>query len=323
MSYEKNRRYLQWIEVKEKIKRIFKSRSRGQLSPDHSNLQITSGLRELLGRNGKTFWKKIRHLGLKVVAPVLGLTLVIFCHVLSLMGIGEFSTPIKIFNQQPNVFCPADYTWTLWALVFLSVGRSLYYRYRYREDYYFVHLYDKLYFALNLLWMLCHIVWLVFLCKDHLLLSFVFLCGYLVCVSLMAFRQADSVMMQQFQYEIGYAIGLHAAWVLVVLLIQLSTLMGRFGVSGIGLIGILWAVIFSAIGLAISYYFYRNYHNVAMVIPMSWTLLGIALKERQGSSFNQSEPFMAFIALAFLLAFLTYVLQIELTNYRRKRSKSY
>lgn len=273
----------------------------------------------------QTFINKgnLKELGPHLLGLLGGWLLVMICHLLAVLGLFGSLTPMALFSQQPNVFYPAGFTWSLWLLVFAGIGETIYYRFIYREDPYFTEIYDKLLVGPTLAWMALHVVWLILLCQQLLLWATLPLVAYLVCVILLAFRQADSVMLRQFEVEIGYPLGLHAGWVLVILLIHLSTLMGRFGVSGIGLIGVLWGVIFSLIGLAASYYLYRTYHNKASLIAISWTLLGIALKERRGSSFDHSEPMMSFLAWVFLLLFLAYIGYLELIRYRRRKRRGF
>jgi hypothetical protein len=195
----------------------------------------------------------------------------------------------EISNSLPVLFTPADYVFSIWAVIYLLLAFWLYG---------FIHNKTNIYHALFnrrvILFMiscLLNIAWILLWHFGYFEWTIVIIAALLVILLTIYFTYPKR---NNLFYE-RVPIAVYLGWTFVAAIANISYVLTLHEWHGWGLSNPLWTVIYLTIATAIALHFLYHYADIALNLVFIWAFIGIAVK-------NGTEELFVSAAALFLVA---------------------
>ena len=256
-------------------------------------------------------------LGLKVfnaVAFVIMVATNAFANIFRLNG----TNTGEVSNAYPNLFTPADITFSIWGLIYLLLGLFVLYQFG---------LFDKktpvrddalqeigLFFGIS---SLANAAW-VFAWQYHkILLSVLLLFIILVCVGIIATRLSNKKFTQKEKIFIRLPFSVYFGWLTVALIANITAFLVSIHWNGWGISDQIWTVVVMLVGVVIGIAVTLKNKDIAYGLTLIWAYLGILIKHVSAGGFHGQYPAVIITAVVSMVLFAMTVVYV----YSEKKKK--
>jgi hypothetical protein len=229
----------------------------------------------------------------RIIFNVVGLLIVLAVNVLANSrklnntSIGELSA------QYPNLFVPADVTFSIWGLIYLALLGSAAYQLwlaftkgHQLELEAFVRRMQG-WFLLNCLG---NASWLFAWHYEKLPLTLVFMLMIIVSLVMIhkRFRIAHSGASPREKLFIHFPFGIYLGWISIATIANVTVFLVSVGLPGFGLSDLTWTVSMMCLGTVLALFMILRFNNIYYGLACIWAFYGVVLK-RDASAGPDSE----------------------------------
>ena len=238
---------------------------------------------------------------LKWAVPGLFL-IVLLVNYLTSFGIMAPYTQAEVSALYPNLFAPANFTFSIWAVIYVGVIASLSLNFSFFSVPETLEKgYQQLIQPYFVEWMFFNILWNIAWTNNQILIALLAIVLYTRRLLQLMTLISGTPLLRQKPWLLKYPIGLHTGWLIAATFANLTTYVVSVGIDGVGTIGFWWAVAMMAASLATVTYFYGKYGNEAVMLPVLWALIGLIVQHNPGSDFAYASETLAWVATVFFL----------------------
>lgn len=207
-------------------------------------------------------------------------------------------TQSELSHHYQNLFAPADFTFSIWAVIYLGVIVSLTLGFKATTSQDNLSKgYRQLVQPIYIEWMFYNILWTIAWSNDQVLIALIAMVLYARRLIQLMTLISGTAILRQSPWLLKYPVGLHAGWLIVATFANLTTYAVSIGLDGVGTLGFWWAVAMMVASLATVIYYYAKYGNEAIVLPALWALIGIIVKHNPGSGYEYANETLAWLAV--------------------------
>lgn len=238
---------------------------------------------------------------LKWAIPALFMV-VLLINYFTAVGIILPATQSEISNHYQNLFAPAGFTFSIWAVIYIGVLASLTLGFSTSSKQANLNKgYQQLVQPIYIEWMFYNLLWTIAWSNDQILIALIAMVLYARRMLQLMILISGTASLRTSPWLLKYPVGLHVGWLIVATFANLTTYAVSIGIDGTGTVGFWWAIGMMLASLSTVVYFYSKYGNEAIVLPALWALVGIIVKHNPGSAYEYANETLSWIAVGLFL----------------------
>jgi len=244
------------------------------------------------------------------IGNILSVVLTIIINMIAVLLPLNNLTTGEISDLYPNLFVPANITFSIWSIIYLLLGLFAIYQAKdlikkEKEDLDFL---DKISY-LFIISSIGNIAWII---SWHYLvigLSIVFMLIILLSLIMIYLRLdiGKSEVPRGEKLFIHVPISVYLGWITIATIANISALLVSIGVQGFGLIAEIWTIIVIIVAIIITALILYIRKDIAYSFVVIWATLGIFLKQLTGSIIVMVMALIAVIIIGILVIYTVYI----------------
>ncbi len=212
----------------------------------------------------------------------------------NILPIGGMNTG-AISDSYPNLFAPAGITFSIWAVIYLTL--ALYCIYQCKEPHNSIGILFVISSVANLLWIFCwhyHKIGLSVLLMIVILLSL-----GIINLKLKKLKPKNIA-----YYSMQLPFSLYFGWITVATIANITTFLVAIGWNGWGLTQSSWTVMVLLTGFVIALIWVLSSKDIPYLTVLIWAYLGILIKHLSSEGFAKAYPSVIAATTVCLLLFV-------------------
>lgn len=193
----------------------------------------------------------------------------------------------EVSNSFPNFFAPAALTFSIWGVIYLSLGIYTFYQLFSKK----INL--KLSNQINILFIISSFInstWIFAWHYKIMWLTVVLMLAFLISLIKIAdvLNKEKLNSGEKLLYKIPF--GVYFGWITVATIANITGFLVSIGWNGFGLSDVNWMILILLIGLGIATWRMHKDSNLAYGLVPVWAYIGIWVKHTTPNGFNNSYP---------------------------------
>ncbi len=212
----------------------------------------------------------------------------------------------QLSDQYPNLFTPAGLTFSVWSVIYLSLGIFIIYQLKglFSRD---PHEYVQQVVARAKGWLiavnLLNASWIIAWHYEYVSLSVVIMLGLLVSLLVLlakmyAVSSVDTTWWQRFVVRTPF--GLYAGWISIATITNITAWLVDMNWNQLGISQEIWTIVMIVTGMILAQIVLFTYRSVAYGLVVIWALIGIILKRYQDVTPNMTIVYVSEICIIIL-----------------------
>ncbi|PKK37930.1 hypothetical protein BWI96_02225 [Siphonobacter sp. SORGH_AS_0500] len=232
-------------------------------------------------------------------------------------------TTKQLSDQYPNLFTPAGLTFSVWSVIYLSLGLFIIYQLKGLFNHQ-PHEYVQQVVARASGWLiaanLLNASWIIAWHYEYVSLSVAIMLGLLVSLLVLLSKmfEVSSIETSWWQrFVVRTPFGLYAGWISIATITNIAAWLVDMNWNQLGLSEETWAVIMIITGTILAQIVLFTYRSVAYGLVVIWALIGIILQRYQAPEPNMTIVYVSEICIlvltisVVLIAFTNLVIPIR------------
>ncbi|MDQ1087599.1 hypothetical protein [Siphonobacter sp. SORGH_AS_1065] len=232
-------------------------------------------------------------------------------------------TTKQLSDQYPNLFTPAGLTFSVWSVIYLSLGLFIIYQLKGLFNRH-PHEYVQQVVARASGWLiaanLLNASWIIAWHYEYVSLSVAIMLGLLVSLLVLLSKmfEVSSIETSWWQrFVVRTPFGLYAGWISIATITNITAWLVAMNWNQLGLSEETWAVIMIITGTILAQIVLFTYRSVAYGLVVIWALIGIILQRYQAPEPNMTIVYVSEICIlvltisVVLIAFTNLVIPIR------------
>ncbi|MDR6193750.1 hypothetical protein [Siphonobacter sp. SORGH_AS_0500] len=232
-------------------------------------------------------------------------------------------TTKQLSDQYPNLFTPAGLTFSVWSVIYLSLGLFIIYQLKGLFNHQ-PHEYVRQVVARASGWLiaanLLNASWIIAWHYEYVSLSVAIMLGLLVSLLVLLSKmfEVSSIETSWWQrFVVRTPFGLYAGWISIATITNIAAWLVDMNWNQLGLSEETWAVIMIITGTILAQIVLFTYRSVAYGLVVIWALIGIILQRYQATEPNMTIVYVSEICIlvltisVVLIAFTNLVIPIR------------
>jgi hypothetical protein len=192
----------------------------------------------------------------------------------------------QVSNNYPNLFAPAAITFSIWGLIYLSLGVYIIYQvYALKSKPYSANFFNTIgiYFSIS---SVANALWIVAWHNLYISISLVLMIIILVCLIKINNIIHNKSLDEDITMIISLPFSIYFGWITVATIANVTTFLVSINWGGFGIPDYLWTVVVLIVGLIIGSITMYKKKDFLYGLVFLWAYTGILLKHLQKSGFN-------------------------------------
>lgn len=264
-----------------------------------------------------------RHTSIKFIVLVAYVAMVVVNILASTLPINGV-TPGQVSDSYPNLFAPAGFTFSIWALIYVLLGGyALYQMGAFRgyetpnED--FLNRVGVLFVASSVF----NIGWIFSWHYRQIFLALIFITAILVCLIMAAQTIDREELSQREKVYVRLPFGVYFGWLTVATIANATVWLVSIGWKGLGLSPVTWTVLILLVGMVIGVLTLLRFKCTAYGLVLMWAYFGILMKHLMAApkGFAGHYPLIIMtigICLVVFFGAIVYILPSQVESLRKR-----
>lgn len=192
----------------------------------------------------------------------------------------------QVSNNYPNLFAPASITFSIWGLIYLTLGIYVIYQvYALKSKAYSANFFDTIgiYFSIS---SVANALWIVAWHNLYISISLVLMIIILLCLIKINKIIYNKSLDQKVTKIISLPFSIYFGWITIATIANVTTLLVSINWQGFGIPDYIWTIAVLIIGLIIGSITMYKKKDFFYGLVFLWAYTGILLKHLQKSGFN-------------------------------------
>lgn len=237
---------------------------------------------------------------IKILALIFYLGMVIINALANILPINNIDTG-QISDNYANLFAPAGITFSIWGLIYLSLGIYVFYQFLAKKKANQLILKISPYFIIS---SIANTAWIFAWHYDFIALSVLLIIFMLLCL----IKIADLIRLEKLKSKeliyISLPFSLYFAWITVATIANITVFLVSINWGGWGISEQIWTVIILLIGAIIGIARMLLDKNVFYGLVLVWAYLGIFIKHISSAGWNNQYPLVVITTIITIFAFI-------------------
>lgn len=232
------------------------------------------------------------------------------------------ATQAEVSAKYVNLFTPANFTFSIWGLIFIGVAVSISIGFtRLQGDVLGTH-YRQLVTPFFIEWMFYNLLWNILWSYGYVLLALLVILLYTRTMLRLLMTISGTSALRQSPWLLKYPVGLHTGWLIVASFTNLTVYAISIGLDGTGSFAVWWTLAMMIVVLATVAFYYAKYGNVLVTVPALWALIGIMVQHSASTGFSHANPIIFWSALLLELIGIAGILYLVTLHKKQNQTEA-
>ncbi len=189
----------------------------------------------------------------------------------------------EISDKYMTLITPSPSTFSIWSVIYILLLISLVTMIMKKDDVYYRNAVDEI-TVLFRISCLFNIAWIVAFSYLQLVLSTLFILGFVVTLSLLCRKLLK--INQEKCFLLPLTFGLYTGWVFIATVVNIAATLVKAKWNGFGIAPDTWAGIILLISIILMFIVLRSLRNIIFPLPVAWAYFGIYQSLKSSEGFN-------------------------------------
>lgn len=210
------------------------------------------------------------------------------------------ATQAEVSAEYVNLFTPANFTFSIWGLIFVGMAVSISIGFTRRQGDSLGDHYRQLVTPFFIEALFYNLLWNILWSYGYVLLALLVILLYTRTLLRLMMTISGTPALRQSPWLLKYPVGLHTGWLIVASFTNLTVYAVSIGLDGLGNFAVWWTLAMMLVVLASVAFYYAKYGNVVVTVPALWALVGIMVQHSASSNFAHASSIIFWSALVLL-----------------------
>lgn len=219
----------------------------------------------------------------------------------------------KVSALYPNLFTPASYTFSIWALIYILLVGYVIYQLISRStqnEFDSIEMYDliRIYFIIT---SFANATWIFAWHYDYIALSMSLMVMLLVCLIMISKITQSEELSRKDRVWIKLPVSVYFGWITIATIANATILLVSMGWNRLGLSEVTWTVIVLVFGLVLGSVVIIKHKDIMYGLVLVWAYMGILVRHISVTGFDGKYPpviYTLIICIVLYCAVISYVI---------------